>query len=124
MGMVRAHFRPEFLNRVDEIILFHRLKRAQMGAIVDIQVARLQKLLDERKITIELSKDAREFLANKGYDPAYGARPLKRVIQKELQDPLAGKILAGEIKDGERIKVGLAKGELTFNTAAAKERAA
>jgi ATP-dependent Clp protease ATP-binding subunit ClpB len=124
MSLVRANFRPEFLNRVDEIILFHRLKRAQMGAIVDIQVARLQKLLDERKITIELSKDAREFLANKGYDPAYGARPLKRVIQKELQDPLAGKILAGEIKDGERIKVGLAKGELTFNTAAAKERAA
>jgi ATP-dependent Clp protease ATP-binding subunit ClpB len=95
-----------------------------MGAIVDIQVARLQKLLDERKISIELSKDAREFLANKGYDPAYGARPLKRVIQKELQDPLAGKILAGEIKDGERIKVGVAKGELTFSTSAAKERAA
>jgi ATP-dependent Clp protease ATP-binding subunit ClpB len=124
MSLVRANFRPEFLNRVDEIILFHRLKRAQMGAIVDIQVARLQKLLEERKITIELSKDAREFLANKGYDPAYGARPLKRAIQKELQDPLAGKILAGEIKDGDRIKAGVAKGELTFSTAAAKERAA
>jgi ATP-dependent Clp protease ATP-binding subunit ClpB len=95
-----------------------------MGAIVDIQVARLQKLLEERKITIELSKDAREFLANKGYDPAYGARPLKRAIQKELQDPLAGKILAGEIKEGDRIKAGVAKGELTFSTAAAKERAA
>jgi ATP-dependent Clp protease ATP-binding subunit ClpB len=124
MSLVRANFRPEFLNRVDEIILFHRLKRAQMGAIVDIQVARLQKLLEERKITIELSKDAREFLANKGYDPAYGARPLKRAIQKELQDPLAGKILAGEIKEGDRIKAGVAKGELTFSTAAAKERAA
>jgi ATP-dependent Clp protease ATP-binding subunit ClpB len=124
MSLVRANFRPEFLNRVDEIILFHRLKRAQMGAIVDIQAARLQKLLDERKITIELSKEAREFLANKGYDPAYGARPLKRAIQKELQDPLAGKLLAGEIKDGERIKVGVAKGELTFSAGAAKERAA
>jgi len=124
MSLVRANFRPEFLNRVDEIILFHRLKRSQMGAIVDIQVARLQKLLDERKVTIELSPEAREFLATKGYDPAYGARPLKRVIQKELQDPLAGKILAGEIKDGDRIKVGLSKGELTFNTAALKGRAA
>jgi len=124
MSLVRANFRPEFLNRVDEIILFHRLKRSQMGAIVDIQVARLQKLLDERKVTIELSPEAREFLAAKGYDPAYGARPLKRVIQKELQDPLAGKILAGEIKDGDRIKVGLSKGELTFNTAALKGRAA
>ena len=124
MSLVRANFRPEFLNRIDEIILFHRLKRAQMGAIVDIQVARLQKLLDERKVTIELSKEAREFLANKGYDPAYGARPLKRVIQKELQDPLAGKLLAGEIKDGDHIKVGVAKGELTFTTSAAKERAA
>ena len=124
MSLVRANFRPEFLNRVDEIILFHRLKRSQMGAIVDIQVARLQKLLDERKVTIELSPEAREFLATKGYDPAYGARPLKRVIQKELQDPLAGKILAGEIKDGDRIKVGLSKGKLIFNTSAVKERAA
>ncbi len=124
MSLVRANFRPEFLNRVDEIILFHRLKRAQMGAIVDIQLARLQKLLEDRKVTIELSKEAREFLANKGYDPAYGARPLKRVMQKELQDPLAGKLLAGEIKDGDRIKVGVAKGELTFSTSAAKERAA
>jgi ATP-dependent Clp protease ATP-binding subunit ClpB len=124
MSLVRANFRPEFLNRVDEIILFHRLRRDQMGAIVDIQVARLQKLLDERKVTIELSPEAREFLAVKGYDPAYGARPLKRVIQKELQDPLAGKILSGEIKDGDRVKVGLSKGELTFSTAAVKERAA
>jgi ATP-dependent Clp protease ATP-binding subunit ClpB len=124
MSLVRANFRPEFLNRVDEIILFHRLKRDQMGAIVDIQVARLQKLLDERKIVIELSPEARNFLAEKGYDPAYGARPLKRVIQKELQDPLAGQILAGEIKDGERIKIGLAKGELTFKVAGAVGRAA
>ncbi len=124
MSLVRANFRPEFLNRVDEIILFHRLRRDQMGAIVDIQVARLQKLLDERKIILELSPEARDFLATLGYDPAYGARPLKRVIQKDLQDPLAGKILSGEIKDGERIKVGLSKGELTFSAAAVKERAA
>ena len=124
MSLVRANFRPEFLNRVDEIILFHRLRRDQMGAIVDIQIARLQKLLDERKVVIELSPEARDFLAGKGYDPAYGARPLKRVIQKELQDPLAGQLLAGEIKDGDRIKVGLAKGELTFKSAGAAGRAA
>jgi ATP-dependent Clp protease ATP-binding subunit ClpB len=124
MSLVRANFRPEFLNRVDEIILFHRLKRDQMGTIVDIQVARLQKLLDERKVVIELSPEARNFLAEKGYDPAYGARPLKRVIQKELQDPLAGRLLAGDVKDGERIKIGFAKGELTFKAAGAVGRAA
>jgi len=124
MSLVRANFRPEFLNRVDEIILFHRLKRDQMGSIVDIQVARLQKLLEERKVSLELSPEARNFLAEKGYDPAYGARPLKRVIQKELQDPLAGKLLAGEIKGGERIKVGFAKNELTFKSAGAIGRAA
>jgi ATP-dependent Clp protease ATP-binding subunit ClpB len=124
MSLVRAHFRPEFLNRIDEIILFHRLKRDQMGAIVDIQVARLQKLLDERKVVIELSPEARSFLAEKGYDPAYGARPLKRAIQKELQDPLAGLLLSGEIKDGERIKIGFTKGELTFKAAGAVGRAA
>jgi ATP-dependent Clp protease ATP-binding subunit ClpB len=124
MSLVRANFRPEFLNRIDEIILFHRLKRDQMGAIVDIQVARLQKLLDDRKVVIELSPEARSFLAEKGYDPAYGARPLKRVIQKELQDPLAGRLLSGEIKDGERIKIGFAKGELTFKAAGAVGRAA
>ncbi len=124
MALVRANFRPEFLNRVDEIILFHRLKREQMGAIVDIQIARVQELLDDRKIVLELSKEARTYLAGKGYDPAYGARPLKRAIQKELQDPLAGKILAGEIKDGERVKVGVGKDELTFKVAGAVGRAA
>ena len=124
MALVRANFRPEFLNRVDEIILFHRLKREQMGAIVDIQIARVQKLLDDRKIVLELSKEARAYLAEKGYDPAYGARPLKRAIQKELQDPLAGKILAGEIKDGERVKAGVGKDELTFKVAGAVGRAA
>jgi ATP-dependent Clp protease ATP-binding subunit ClpB len=124
MAMVRANFRPEFLNRVDEIILFHRLKRAQMGAIVDIQMQRLQKLLDERKIVLELSKEAREFLAEKGYDPAYGARPLKRVIQKEVQDPLAQQLLAGEVKDGDRVRVGLGKDGLTFKVVGAAVRAA
>ncbi|MCB8823068.1 ATP-dependent chaperone ClpB [Microvirga rosea] len=105
MGVVRAHFRPEFLNRVDEIILFHRLKRSEMGAIVDIQITRLQKLLEDRKITLTLDPEAREWLADKGYDPAYGARPLKRVIQKNVQDPLAEQILSGEIHDGEPVTV-------------------
>jgi len=106
MQVVRGHFRPEFLNRVDEIILFHRLRREDMGAIVDIQFARLAKLLEDRKITIELHPEAREWLASKGYDPAYGARPLKRVIQKNVQDPLAELILAGDIHDGEMVVVG------------------
>ena len=105
MQMVRAHFRPEFLNRVDEIILFHRLRREDMGAIVDIQFARLAKLLEDRKITLELRPEGRAWLADKGYDPAYGARPLKRVIQRNVQDPLAELILAGEIHDGEKVVV-------------------
>ncbi len=116
MGVVRSHFRPEFLNRVDEIILFHRLKREQMGAIVDIQIARLQKLLDEHKIEIELKPEARALLAEKGYDPAFGARPLKRAIQKMLQDPLAEKLLGGEIKDGTKVKVDAAADRLIFET--------
>ena len=99
MDVVRASFRPEFLNRVDETILFHRLHRSEMGAIVDIQMRRLEKLLQERKITLELEPSARDWLSEKGYDPAYGARPLKRVIQREVQDPLAERILLGEIKD-------------------------
>ncbi|MGA7385000.1 MAG: ATP-dependent chaperone ClpB [Methylocella sp.] len=112
MQMVRAHFRPEFLNRVDEIILFHRLRRADMGAIVDIQFARLAKLLEDRKITLELRPEARAWLADKGYDPAYGARPLKRVIQKNVQDPLAELILAGEVRDGEKVGIGADKNGL------------
>jgi ATP-dependent Clp protease ATP-binding subunit ClpB len=116
MQEVRGHFRPEFLNRVDEVILFHRLKRTQMAAIVTIQIRRLQKLLDERQLTLELSDTATEWLANKGYDPAYGARPLKRVIQKQVQDPLAEKILGGEVLDGQVIKVDVADGELIFKS--------
>jgi ATP-dependent Clp protease ATP-binding subunit ClpB len=115
MAVVRASFRPEFLNRVDEIILFHRLKRSEMGRIVDIQIARLQKLLDERKIVIHLDASAREWLADKGYDPAYGARPLKRVIQRSLQDPLAELILQGSVKDGDRVDVTATKQGLAFN---------
>ena len=118
MAEVRARFRPEFLNRVDEIILFHRLKREHMGRIVDIQLHRLQKLLEDRKITLSLDAKAREWLAEKGYDPAYGARPLKRVIQKSVQDPLSELILSGRIKDGEKVAVSAGKQGLSFNGAA------
>jgi ATP-dependent Clp protease ATP-binding subunit ClpB len=115
MGMVRAHFRPEFLNRVDEIILFHRLQKSEMGRIVEIQFARLQRLLEDRKITLTLDASARDWLAEKGWDPAYGARPLKRVIQRNLQDPLAEMILAGEISDGDTVKIATKGNVLTFN---------
>ncbi|CUK04404.1 Chaperone protein ClpB [Ruegeria denitrificans] len=105
MDAVRAHFRPEFLNRLDETIIFDRLKRADMDGIVDIQMARLQKRLAARKIELALDDGAKEWLANEGYDPVFGARPLKRVIQRALQNPLAEALLAGEIKDGETVPV-------------------
>jgi ATP-dependent Clp protease ATP-binding subunit ClpB len=115
MAVVKQSFRPEFLNRVDDIILFHRLMRQHMGTIVDIQLERLAKLLSERKILVELSDDAKMLLAEKGYDPAYGARPLKRVIQKLVQDPLAEEILAGRVNDGDTVKVDVKNGLLVFN---------
>jgi ATP-dependent Clp protease ATP-binding subunit ClpB len=123
MADVRSHFRPEFLNRLDEIILFHRLQRSDMARIVDIQMGRLQKLVADRKITIELDDTARTWLANRGYDPAYGARPLKRVIQKHVQDPLAEQILAGGVKDGDTVKVSVRDGALTINGWPVKEAA-
>jgi len=115
MAVVRASFRPEFLNRVDEIILFHRLKKSDMGRIVDIQMQRLAKLLEDRKIKIVLEPSARDWLAEKGWDPAYGARPLKRMIQKYVQDPLADMILSGRIKDGETVVISGGKQGLSFN---------
>jgi ATP-dependent Clp protease ATP-binding subunit ClpB len=123
MAEVRAHFRPEFLNRVDEIILFHRLKRENMGRIVDIQMERLAKLLEERKVVLHLDAKARDWLAEKGYDPAYGARPLKRVIQKAVQDPLAELILSGKVKDGEKVAISANKHGITFNGAAVQAAA-
>jgi ATP-dependent Clp protease ATP-binding subunit ClpB len=105
MEAVRAAFRPEFLNRLDEILLFRRLSRDDMVGIVDIQWAQLEKLLEDRKVSLEIDGEAKKWLANAGYDPVYGARPLKRVIQRELQNPLAEKILAGEIRDGDTVRV-------------------
>ena len=105
MEIVRGHFRPEFLNRLDETVLFRRLQRSDMASIVDIQLVRLRALLADRKITLELDRVATDWLANEGYDPVYGARPLKRVIQRSLQNPLAGAILEGRVKDGEIVQV-------------------
>jgi len=117
MNVVRGHFRPEFLNRVDEIVLFHRLKRSQMAAIVDIQMERVRRLLADRKITLEMDDAARQLLAERGYDPVYGARPLKRVIQKYVQDPLAEKILMGQIKDGQTVKLSARGSDLVIDGA-------
>ncbi|AWJ92125.1 ATP-dependent chaperone ClpB (plasmid) [Azospirillum baldaniorum] len=115
MEVVRAHFRPEFLNRLDEILLFHRLDRSHMGGIVTIQLGRLIRMLADRDITLEVDEAATQWLAEAGYDPVYGARPLKRVIQRELQNPLATMILEGRVADGQTVKVGAEGGELTIN---------
>ncbi|HTJ58287.1 MAG TPA: ATP-dependent chaperone ClpB [Devosiaceae bacterium] len=112
LDAVKAAFRPEFLNRLDEILLFHRLERNQMAAIVDIQMGRLEKLLKDRDITLILTPKAREWLAEQGYDPAYGARPLKRVIQREVQDKLADALLSGTIVDGQTVQVDAGDGGL------------
>ncbi len=123
MEVVRANFRPEFLNRLDEILLFRRLSRANMKGIVAIQIKRLEKLLADRKIALELDDAALAWLANAGYDPVYGARPLKRIIQRELQNVLAGRILAGEIKDGAKVKVSAAANGLEIGVARMEEGA-
>ncbi|MEO0816866.1 MAG: ATP-dependent chaperone ClpB [Pseudomonadota bacterium] len=115
MDAIRGHFRPEFINRIDETVFFKRLGRGEIDHIVDIQMGRLGRLLAERKLTVDLTDAARTWLAERGYDPVYGARPLKRVIQKELQDPLARLILEGRIKDGEVIQVDVEGGQLAIN---------
>jgi ATP-dependent Clp protease ATP-binding subunit ClpB len=115
MEEVRRAFRPEFLNRLDEILLFSRLSRANMTDIVEIQLNRLRKLLSDRKIELEVDGKALQWLANRGYDPVYGARPLKRVIQRSLQNPLATQLLEGKIVDGQTVEIGVDKGELTVD---------
>ncbi len=117
MEIVRSHFRPEFLNRLDEVILFHRLGQAHMAPIVDIQVSRVDKLLADRKIVLDLTDAARAWLGRVGYDPVYGARPLNRAVQRYLQDPLADMILRGEVKDGTTVKVDEGDGKLVLHVA-------
>src|SRR5581483_4016483 len=122
MEAVQAHFRPEFLNRVDEIIIFQSLSVAQIKQIVEIQLGLLRKRLAERKLTLTLTEKAKEALALAGYDPVYGARPLKRAIQRQLADPLAQKLLAGEFKEGDHILVDAdPEGRLTFQKQEAGE---
>jgi ATP-dependent Clp protease ATP-binding subunit ClpB len=117
MEVVRGHFRPEFLNRLDEIVLFHRLGQEHMGPIVKLQVARVAALLKDRKIALELTEAAERWLGRVGYDPVYGARPLKRAVQRHLQDPLAEKLLAGAIPDGATLKIDEGEGALTIGVA-------
>jgi len=117
MAAVRARFRPEFLNRLDEIVLFRRLARADMGKIVDIQIGRLRKLLADRKIEIVLDESARDWLAEAGYDPVYGARPLKRVIQRTLQDRLAAMLLEGSVREGQKVVVAASADGLELRVA-------
>ncbi len=115
MGALRTHFRPEFLNRVDEIVLFHRLEKDQLRAIADIQLDYVRDLLAKRHVTITLTDAAADLLIEEGYDPVYGARPLKRVLQKRIVDPLALKLIQNEIRDGDHVVVDVVNGELTFD---------
>ncbi len=118
---LKSHFRPEFLNRVDDIIIFHSLERNQLSRIVEIQLQRLEKRLAEQKLHLELDDSAKTFLGREGYDPQFGARPLKRAIQEHLLDPLAMKLLSGEIKPGDEIKVAAMDAELVFQKKTAKK---
>ena len=114
MTALRDHFRPEFLNRIDEILIFKQLSRDQIGHIVELQLDAVSKRLAERRMTITLSQEARDLIATLGYDPQFGARPLKRVIQKQILDPLAMKVLNGEIHDGEEVMIDVKDGQLVF----------
>jgi ATP-dependent Clp protease ATP-binding subunit ClpB len=118
---MRHHFRPEFLNRVDEIVVFHSLTEADLRKILHIQLERLRSRLAERHIRVELTAEAETHLAREGYDPVYGARPLKRAIQKELETPIGRRLLAGEIRDGETVIVGWKDGGFTFTTKGAEQ---
>ncbi len=115
MAAMKEHFRPEFINRVDDLVIFHSLKQEQIEVIVEIQLKRLEKLLGERKLSLTLTPGAKKFLASHGFDPVYGARPLKRAIQKYIQDPLANELLAGRIKDGSQIKADLEGNQIVFH---------
>jgi ATP-dependent Clp protease ATP-binding subunit ClpC len=116
MAAVRKTFRPEFINRLDDIIVFHELAKEQLNQIVDLMVKDLQKRLAERKLNLELSKAAKNWLSETGFDPTYGARPLRRAIEKYVENPLSSKILAGEFKEGETVIVDLVDDELVFSS--------
>ena len=115
MAEVRKTFRPEFINRLDDIIVFHELTSEQIGSIVELMIKDLQKRLSERKLNLELTKTAKKWLADTGYDPTFGARPLRRAIERYIENPLASKILSGEYKEGDMILVDLAVNDLVFS---------
>jgi ATP-dependent Clp protease ATP-binding subunit ClpB len=117
MDALRAHFRPEFINRVDDIIIFHALTREQMRTIIDIQLRGLVKRLEDRKIHVELSEKAKDLIIEEGYDPTYGARPLKRTIQRRVLDPLAMRVLQGDFREGDRVRIDVKTGDLSFEKA-------
>jgi ATP-dependent Clp protease ATP-binding subunit ClpB len=119
LGVLKNHFRPEFLNRIDDIVIFDELGKEELAGIIDVQLRRLHKLLAEKDLTIELDDSAKAVLLEEGYDPAFGARPLKRAIQTMIQNPLAVKLLSGEIQAGQNVKVTAKDGELVFKTGAA-----
>ena len=121
MDALRGHFRPEFLNRIDETIVFHPLTRTDLASIVDIQARHLLKRLEDRKIHVELTPASRSLLVDQGYDPAYGARPLKRTIQRLVLDPLAHKVLEGQFREGDRILIDADAGAIVFRKAAEPE---
>ena len=121
MDALRAHFRPEFLNRIDETIVFHPLSRTDLASIVDIQARHLLKRLEDRKIHVELTPASRSLLVDQGFDPAYGARPLKRTIQRLVLDPLAHKVLEGQFREGDRINIDADAGAIVFRKAAVPE---
>jgi ATP-dependent Clp protease ATP-binding subunit ClpB len=123
MEVLRRHFRPEFLNRVDETILFHSLRREQLTSIVEIQLQRVHHFLAEKKIDLSLDDEAKGFLANEGYDPAFGARPLKRAIQKHVVDALARKLLDGSLEDGQKVECTCVDGGLLFTVRGASAAA-
>ena len=122
MAEMRAHFRPEFLNRVDDIVLFKPLTLAEIKRIVELQLKLLRARLADRRIELELSDAAKEHIAREGYDPVYGARPLKRFLQRHAETPLSRKLISGEITDGSRVTVDFKKGELLFESTALKKR--
>ena len=124
MAEVKKTFRPEFINRVDDIIVFHELTEEQLRNIVELMVRDLQKRLAERKLGVELTEKAKSWLAKEGYDPVYGARPLRRVIERYVENPLSSKVLRGELKEGDTVRVDLGEEGLTFKTKAAAKAAA
>ena len=123
--LLRETFRPEFLNRVDEIVLFHPLTREHLGQIVELELAGVQRRLDERHITLDVSEEARTRLGEEGYDPIYGARPIRRTVQREVENPLARRIIAGEVRDGDTVRVDAGDGSngLTFERVSTETRA-